>query len=287
MRRNNKRALYEKIMRNISKEVKHILNEDANYYYVVSYEVYCGRRNNEPCQWFGPYREWELDEKKEIIRKGIADMIRRDGFAGPPDEGMWFFLSYKSEDELADILGYTPDYLANTSASIESLYENYGYKKYKLNENTDFSLDLFNKHIKEIKKGLNLPEDLKPYFMPSIHIGNNKVCAYFVMFSRDEDYDVDYNVINKDAYKSMIYDIYQYFVHKYKNDFDDIRPSIEYEQNIYKCYALINNDPGPAAENVYKFLKDYIQKVNDIYKDYELNKLEEKRRYNKRYKYLY
>jgi hypothetical protein len=39
MRRNNKHALYEKIMRNISKEVKHILNEDADNYYIVSYEV--------------------------------------------------------------------------------------------------------------------------------------------------------------------------------------------------------------------------------------------------------
>lgn len=285
MRRNNKRALYEKIMRNISKEVKHILNEDADNYYVVSYEVYCGRKNNEPCQWFGPYRKWELDEKAEVIRQGIADMIRRDGFAGPPDEGMWFSLSYKSEDELADILGYTPDYLANTSASVSSLYENYGYKKYKLNENNEFSLDIFNNRVQELRKELNLPENIKPYFMPQTHVGNNKVCAYFLMFSRDEDCNVDYDIINQEAYKEMIYDIYQYFVHKYKDEFDTIRPSLEYEQRIYKCYVIIDGNPEIAAENVYRVLREYIQKVNEIYKDYTL--INENRRYNKRYKYLH
>lgn len=124
MRRDNNKALYEKIMRNVAREVKRALNEDAGNYYVVSYEVYCGKKDNQPSQWFGPYRKWELDEKMEIIRKGIADMINRDRFSGPPDEEMWFSLSYKSEDELADIFGYTPEYLANTSTSVESLYEN-------------------------------------------------------------------------------------------------------------------------------------------------------------------
>ena len=123
MRRHNNKALYEKIMRNVAREVKRALNEDADNYYVVSYEVYGGQKNNEPCQWFGPYREWELDEKSEIIRKGIADMINRDEFSGPPEEKMWFSLSYKSEDELANILGYTPDYLANTASSVRSFYE--------------------------------------------------------------------------------------------------------------------------------------------------------------------
>ena len=278
MKKDNKNALYEKIMRSISKEVKHILNEDADYYYVVSYEVYCGRRNNEPCQWFGPYREWELDEKKEI-----ADMIRRDGFAGPPDEGMWFFLSYKSEDELADILGYTPDYLANTSTSVESLYENYGYKKYKLNENTQFSLESFNEYVKEIKNQLDLPVDIEPFFTPLVAISHNRIDGpYFIIFSRDEDLDIDYEIIDEEEYRHFMYNLYQYFVFKYKDEFDYIRFSYDSKQYIYKCYVIINNDNENAAENVYKMLKEYIQKVNDEYKDYELNKLEEKRKYNKR-----
>lgn len=160
--------------------------------------------------------------------------------------------------------------------------------KRTLNENTQFSLDSFNEYIKEIKNQLDLPADIEPFFTPSVAIKHNRIDGpYFIIFSRDEDLDIDYEIIDEEEYKHFMYNLYQYFVFKYKDEFDYIRFSYDSEQYIYKCYVIINNDNENAAENVYKMLKEYIQKVNDEYKDYELNKLEEKRKYNKRYKYLY
>lgn len=119
MRQNRQKALYEKIMRNISREVKRALNEDSTNYYIVSYEVVNGRKDNQPSQWFGPYNKWDLDKRAEVIKRGLTDMINGDSY-GPPDETIGFSLSYISEDELADILGYSPEYLANTASSISS-----------------------------------------------------------------------------------------------------------------------------------------------------------------------
>lgn len=160
--------------------------------------------------------------------------------------------------------------------------------KKALNENTQFSLESFNEYIREIKNQLDLPADIEQFFTPSVGISHHrKDGPYFIIWSRDEDLDIDHEIIDEEEYKDFMYDLYYYFSFKYKDEFDYIRFSYDPEQYIFKCYVIINNDNETAAEIVYKILKEYIDKVNDKYEDYELNKLEEKRRYNKRYKYLY
>lgn len=132
MIRNNKRALYEKIMRNVSREVKRVLNENDDMKVIPFDKLVTGdfkKENNYECLC-----KVNLSELIRNFKYGLSWIDNLDGYL------KWLEDSGQNIQNMRVRRDYWYVYYCEVPEISEELMDKYGIDPYKYEENFNKSL---------------------------------------------------------------------------------------------------------------------------------------------------